>query len=533
LRFADILQIALAALYHQKVRTLLTLSGVIIGTFALTASIAGKLGFEQEVMRQLSRGSLTRQIMVWPGSGVRVDDIPPEDLQVRGTMSEAKRERLRQGIIHRWPSRRRGVQLNRKRIQALEKIPHVTKVVPLLEAHCQVWLEHDKKRGLVPQYVAGLAGVLGARWGSGLLPAAASVGALRGPQTVVCFAANADNQHFRNRLLAGEFLSSDSGRSVVVSEYLLYLWGISGDEEVSRVLGKKLRVEYRPGRETPRTLLSLIRSGRLNLPPELQKALEDALRKMPRGSLLPDQALFSEEFTITGVVREFMDDKDSNDVFDLGAGARSGNADVFLPAQTAAELFSRDPRHAGFGFPAVVLTVDREDHVKEVSQKVRSLGLQEYSLEEIVKVLRTNVNLATLVMTFLALVALLVAALGSTNTMIMAVLERTHEIGIMKAVGARDSHIQLMLLVEGFLIGLVGGCLGVLLSWSASYLEDLILRWLLRDPILPPLENTLFAFPLWLTLGTPLGAGLLTMLAAVYPARRATKVNPVMALRHE
>src|SRR5262249_9498055 len=104
------------------------MAGVFIGTFILVSIISLGWGFEQEVMRQLGRGSLTRQIMVWPGSGVQVADIPPEKLHVRGDMSEAKRLRLRQAIIHRWPVRRRGMQLNQERIKALEKIPHVQAV---------------------------------------------------------------------------------------------------------------------------------------------------------------------------------------------------------------------------------------------------------------------------------------------------------------------------------------------------------------------------------------------------------------------
>jgi putative ABC transport system permease protein len=533
LRFTDILHIALAALFQHRVRTLLTMTGVVIGTFALVFCIALLLGFEHEVNRQLGRGSVTRQIMVWPGSGVRVADIPAEELEVRGAMSVAKRESLRQAIIHRWPARGRGVQLNQQRVQDLEKIPHVQTVVPLLEAHCQVILEYDSKSKFIPKLVASLLGRLAPPSAAGLIPAAATLEALRRPQTVICFAANAENQHFRNRLVAGEFLTSDRGHSVVVSEYLLYRWGITSDEAVLGVLGKKLRVEYRPGRETPRSLLTLIRRGRLNLPPDLQKALEDALRKMLRGPQLPDQALFSEEFTIIGVVREFLEDKDYTDMFDLGAGARSQNADVFLPARTAAQLFARDPRHAGFGFPGVIVTVDQEDNVKEVSQMIRSKGLQEYSLEEQVRVLRAKLFMARIVTFLLAAVALLVAALGILNIMLMAVLERTRDIGIMKAVGACDGHIQLMFLVEGSLIGLFGGGLGVVLGWGASFLGDSIARAVLENPILPPLENTLFDFPLWLTMGTPLAAGLLTTLAAVYPAWRATRVNPITALRHE
>jgi putative ABC transport system permease protein len=103
----------------------------------------------------------------------------------------------------------------------------------------------------------------------------------------------------------------------------------------------------------------------------------------------------------------------------------------------------------------------------------------------------------------------------------------------MKAVGARDHHIQMIFLLEGALIGRIGGSLGVLLGWLASIPGDSVARALLQDQALPTLGHTLFVFPLWLTLGTPAFACLVTTLAAVYPARRATRVNPITALRHE
>jgi putative ABC transport system permease protein len=496
-RFADLLGIALSALFQQKVRTLLTTLGVVIGTFALVVCLSLGRGFEQEVMRQLNRGSLPRQIMVWPGSGVREAAIPRETLEVHGPMSTAKRRRIRRAIIHRQPSRRGRIQLNRERVQSLTKIPHVQSAVPFIKEHCRVSMK-DHALG-----------------------------------DVTCFAANADNQHFRNRIVAGDYFHSDTGHSVVVSEYLLYLWDITDDDEVADVIGKKLRLEYRPGGQPWRLLWGVLRGIRRDLPPLQRRLLDQFMGQFQAAGKSTGQPVIAEEFTIIGVMREFLDDRDFNDVFDLGAGGRSLDADVFLPAETAAKLFAPGPGPVKLGYPGVIVTVDQERNIKEVTRAVRSQGLQEYSLAEFVQGLRTNLVLMTFVTAFLAAVALVVAALGITNTMLMTVLERTREIGVMKAVGARDGHIQLMFLLEGALIGLVGGGLGVLFGWLASFPGDSIARSLIADQALPALQHTLFVFPVWLTLGTPLFAGLVTTLAAVYPARRATRVNPILALRHE
>jgi putative ABC transport system permease protein len=487
MRFTDILAIAFSALYQQKVRTLLTMAGVVIGTLALVVSVSLGRGFEEEVMRQLNRGSFTRQIAVWPGTGVREDAIPPERLYVNAAMSAAKRERIRQAIIHRWPVGRREIQLRPDRVRSLADIPHVRAVVPFVQKLCQVQIQG------------------------------------RAPAIVLAFAAGADNLHFRNRIVAGDYFSSDRERSVVVSEYLLYLWGLGDDDDVEAAVGKKLRLEFPPYR---------LYGGLLGAGPAGPLAMVTALH-LPTGASLALPGVVSEEFTIVGVLREFVEDQDGNDVFDLGAGVRSWRADVFLPSGTASELFARGPLATRFGYLGVTVIVDEERNLKEVSRRIRSRGLHDYSLLEFIQGVRTNLVLVTFVTAFLAAVALLVAALGITNTMIMAVLERTREIGVMKAVGARDHHIQMMFLVEGALIGLIGGTLGVLLGWAASIPGDSVARSLLQDQALPTLRHTLFAFPLWLTLGTPAFAGLVTTLAAVYPARRATRVNPITALRHE
>jgi putative ABC transport system permease protein len=136
-------------------------------------------------------------------------------------------------------------------------------------------------------------------------------------------------------------------------------------------------------------------------------------------------------------------------------------------------------------------------------------------------------------MDFIALVALVVAVLGITNTMFTTVLERTREIGILKAVGARDRQILFIFLVEGGLIGLAGGILGVLFGWLASFPgNDYAIRILAKQDH-HPLPTTVFLYPAWLLICVPIFAIALTTLAALLPAGRAARVQPVVALRHE
>ena len=138
-------------------------------------------------------------------------------------------------------------------------------------------------------------------------------------------------------------------------------------------------------------------------------------------------------------------------------------------------------------------------------------------------------------------VALLVAAFGVANTMMMAIMERTREIGIMKAIGATNEAILTLFLLEAGLVGLVGGIMGVLLAQGVSYLVNTGIQnmpqgdggyyFLPIDPnqisgqlLVVPSELTVFAIGL---------ATIVGIFAGLYPAWRAANLPPVIALKHD
>jgi putative ABC transport system permease protein len=211
----------------------------------------------------------------------------------------------------------------------------------------------------------------------------------------------------------------------------------------------------------------------------------------------------------------------------------AADADVILPLETAVDFAFRSHYSAEQGVGGVTVTVKSEEHLREVTRQIDEMGLSEFSLVEVTDNVRRNILLLSIFTGFIAFVALLVASLGITNTMLMSILERTHEIGVMKAVGARDRHIQVMFLIEGALIGMLGGFLGLFASWLASFPGDSIARRQIEQQTRGTMEGSVFAFPLLLTLGVPLFACLVTTIAAAYPARRAARVDPITALRHE
>ena len=163
--------------------------------------------------------------------------------------------------------------------------------------------------------------------------------------------------------------------------------------------------------------------------------------------------MLSEEFTIAGVFRTLSDDEQPDVRWYLDDSV-SENADLILPAKTAQDLAVQIPRFEDWGFHVAIVLVDDEANVKTVTEEVEQMGLHHHSLVRIIERVQRHASLVTYSMAMLGAIALFVSAIGITNTMVMSVLERTREIGVMKAVGGRDSHILLMFLVEGTLLGL-------------------------------------------------------------------------------
>jgi putative ABC transport system permease protein len=260
------------------------------------------------------------------------------------------------------------------------------------------------------------------------------------------------------------------------------------------------------------------------LNPEEKEALRQAVQAPPART---DDVL-QETVTIVGAVRLPTEEETSGRWDPLQA-----HGDLVLPIEAATNLFFRMPGPGEHSVHQAIVFVDRQEHVKEVAQQIRAMGLQPHVLLEFIERERLMYLLIFGAMTCVAAVAMVVAALGIANTMLMSVLERTREIGVMKAVGAGNGQLQLIFLVEGALIGLVGGALGLALGWGLSFPADDWLRSMVSRDLKIELKESIFVFPPWMQASVMAFSLLVTIMAALYPARRAARVDPVTALRHE
>jgi putative ABC transport system permease protein len=128
-------------------------------------------------------------------------------------------------------------------------------------------------------------------------------------------------------------------------------------------------------------------------------------------------------------------------------------------------------------------------------------------------------------------IGLAVSCLGITNTMVMAVLERTREIGVMKAVGAEDQDIRWLFLAESAAIGAMGGVIGLIFAWVLGRVINISANFYFVSQGFQ--KENLFTIPLWL-IGAAIAFAILVSIAAgLYPADRAAKIDPTRALRHD
>jgi len=127
--------------------------------------------------------------------------------------------------------------------------------------------------------------------------------------------------------------------------------------------------------------------------------------------------------------------------------------------------------------------------------------------------------------------ALAVATLGIVNTLVMAILERRREIGVLKALGAADSDVQQLFFVEAGVMGLLGGIFGVGFGWLLGRAITFGTNVYLKRQSLNAIE--LSSVPWWLVVGGLAFAVLVSLVAGLYPASRAARLNPIDALRYE
>jgi putative ABC transport system permease protein len=188
------------------------------------------------------------------------------------------------------------------------------------------------------------------------------------------------------------------------------------------------------------------------------------------------------------------------------------------------------------GYNQLVVNVENVDQVLKVSDQITQLGYQAYTPQSYVQGVNSFFLILQVVFGGVGAIALLVAAIGIANTMAMAILERTREIGLMKAIGATNRDVLTIFLGEAAGIGFLGGMGGVILGWTAGQVINVLaLSYLAGQSAQqggPPPSTAVYT-PLWLPIFALIFSTLIGLISGLYPALRAATMVPVTALKYE
>ncbi len=199
-------------------------------------------------------------------------------------------------------------------------------------------------------------------------------------------------------------------------------------------------------------------------------------------------------------------------------------------------VFGRPVNRQKDGFQQAAVIVDDLKNVLKVTDQISELGFQAYSPQSYIQGTTSFFTLLQLAFGGIGMVALLVAAIGIVNTMTMAILERTREIGLMKAVGATHRDVMSIFISEAAFIGLSGGGLGLIVGWAAGQVINFFgLLYLASQPAEAGMSTPLLSVytPEWLPWLSLALATLVGALSGVYPALKAATLEPVAALKVE
>lgn len=196
-------------------------------------------------------------------------------------------------------------------------------------------------------------------------------------------------------------------------------------------------------------------------------------------------------------------------------------------------------RHINYnkeGYSQVIVKVNDVDQVLDISDQITKMGFQAFTPQSFVQGINNFYKILQIIFGGVGAIALLVAAIGIANTMAMSILERTREIGLMKAVGATNRDVLAIFLGEAAGIGFLGGLGGVIVGWLVGQAINIVAIVYLASQAsaqggVPP--SVAVYTPVWLPIFALIFSTFIGMLSGLYPALRAATMIPVLALKYE
>ena len=469
MKLPDLTELALRNLRESVLRNSLTTIGISVGVASLVAMLSLGTGLQQLFSQRLAKSGLFDTVFV----------SSRRDLRGMGREEERKGPTPGESRILDEPAR-----------QEMEHLPNVSEAYPDIRFVTELRYEDKPHLTMI----------------SALPLSAKSNDAFDGMQ--------------------GKFFSSDSGAEVVLqktfAEELLGKTPPLGAAEpnlaelAKPLLGKELTMRYAQRQATAATQPPLRAAETTSADESIADAAYSVVSR-------------EQKLTIVGIS-------------DLDPETMRGptRAKVFLPLGLAESLHVMQPTdlreisRAASDQPvysSISVRVKNPAQVQIVEDAIKKMGFNTFSILDASNSLRQIFRVLFAFLGIFGSLALTVASIGIVNTLVMAILERRREIGIMKAIGASDGDIRKLFFAEAGAMGILGGIVGVVLGWAIGQVINFGTNIYLKSQSLPP--EHFWAVPLWLVVFSIVFAFVVSLVSGLYPAGRAARLDPVQALRYE
>ena len=209
----------------------------------------------------------------------------------------------------------------------------------------------------------------------------------------------------------------------------------------------------------------------------------------------------------------------------VGVTAATSGSEVFISHQVFQTLGVKN-------YTQLKAQVDDRTNIPAVRKIIESLGYQTESPVDTLEQINEVFKFFNIILAGFGSIGLIISVLGMLNTLTVSLLEKTQEIALMRALGARARDMRLLFITEGVMLSLIGGILGMILSTLLGLIINAILNQLAALRGVTD-SFSIFAVPPLLILGVLVFTCVMGYVVALIPARRAGRINTIEALRHE
>ena len=487
--FLDTIRLALSNLRQAKLRTALTVLGVAIGIASLSVMLSFGVAFEDQLVGRLTKSGVFDSITVAPGFGRmggaargRRGGPARGDAPARGT-APARGEgdppppspTTLEGVAEAAAAAAR-LRLDDEAIQKISAIPNVKSVHPNLRVPLQLAYKD------VTEFTSA----------AGVPLEAGTEGA---------FQSLAHGKFFANETDDACMLSLDMAKRLT-------------DGDPKDLIGQKVTLTYAAAPELAPT------GTAAPTPPAGVPGLPSL--NVRRVEVPCPIVGIAETESAPGL-------GGGGSVSSLMIPLAKARAIDAVQVTSAQSLLRRNTEPRGYG--SLTVKVKAAAATREVEDAIKKLGYSAFSLNDLLQGAKRVFLILDIVLGLIGSIALAVSSLGIVNTMVMSILERTREIGIMKAIGGSDRDIRKIFLIEASAIGLMGGITGLILGWLIGRIINFGVNVYIRSQ--GGTAGDLFSLPFWLIGGAIAFSIFVSLIAGSYPARRAARLDPIQALRHD